>query len=105
MKTWHGWLLIIAFSAAYCAPAISASLRRHSQTKSIWRLNLILGWTVVGWIFALLWALTAEPARPLNPQLTPGPHFRECPECKWLEQQLSLFCSRCGCRLDQPNRQ
>jgi hypothetical protein len=27
----------------------------------IFLLNLFLGWTVVGWVVALIWAITSEP--------------------------------------------
>jgi len=28
----------------------------------LFALNLLLGWTVVGWVAALVWALTKDPA-------------------------------------------
>lgn len=42
----------------YPLPSGVAMLRRHPQTKAIVALNLLLGWTVLGWAGAIVWALT-----------------------------------------------
>ncbi len=38
---------------------IVAAVRNHHQGGAIIVLNLFLGWTVLGWIMALVWASTA----------------------------------------------
>ena len=43
----------------YFAPAIIAGWRHHHQAASITVLNLLLGWTILGWIIALIWAFSA----------------------------------------------
>jgi hypothetical protein len=43
----------------YFLPAIIAVDRRHEQGLAIFVLNLLLGWTALGWILALVWACTA----------------------------------------------
>lgn len=52
-------LLAIAGLAAYMAPCLIAGFRQHHQTLAITALNILLGWTVLGWIASLVWALTA----------------------------------------------
>ena len=37
----------------YCLPSIVALLRGHHQTAPILVINLLLGWTLVGWAPAL----------------------------------------------------
>jgi hypothetical protein len=49
----------------YKVPAIIAACRRHPDTPSIMSFNLVLGWTVAGWIVSLIWAL--RPIRRLVP--------------------------------------
>lgn len=49
---------------AYFVPTIVAGARRHHNQGAIFALNLLLGWTVIGWIAALVWALTAVTPRP-----------------------------------------
>lgn len=44
----------------YFAPTIVALARHKRNTLSIFLLNLFLGWTLIGWIIALVWASTVE---------------------------------------------
>ena len=37
----------------YLLPSIVASLRGHHRTVRVLTINLLLGWTIVGWIYAL----------------------------------------------------
>jgi hypothetical protein len=47
----------------YLIPTMVASRYRHSRHTEILFLNILLGWTVVGWVIAFRWASTPE-ARP-----------------------------------------
>lgn len=40
----------------YFLPSIAG--RKHPHAAGIFVLNLFLGWTVIGWIVALIWAAT-----------------------------------------------
>jgi hypothetical protein len=51
-------LLTIA-AVAYFIPCIIALMRSHRNAMAIFVLNLLLGWSVLGWIIALVWAMTA----------------------------------------------
>ena len=42
----------------YFLPAIVAAKRGHRQSTAILILNLFLGWTLIGWVAALVWANT-----------------------------------------------
>jgi hypothetical protein len=53
-----GLVALIVIGAAYFLPTIVAPRRGHHQTMAISVLNLLLGWTVLGWIAALVWACT-----------------------------------------------
>lgn len=44
----------------YVFPSIVATARGHHQQNAIFILNLLLGWTIIGWIAALIWAATAK---------------------------------------------
>jgi len=46
--------------ALYFVPAIIANRRGHLSASAIFALNLFLGWTVLGWIVALVWSLTGN---------------------------------------------
>jgi hypothetical protein len=53
------FLLIVA--CAYFAPTIVASARHHHNLGSIIVINLLLGWTFIGWVVALAMSLSATP--------------------------------------------
>ncbi len=44
----------------YFFPAIIAVARRKRNWGAIFALNLLAGWTFLGWIAALVWALTHD---------------------------------------------
>ena len=46
------------FAVVYLIPTFVATLRYHRNSKAICALNVGLGLTVLGWIGALVWALT-----------------------------------------------
>jgi hypothetical protein len=58
----------LAFLAVlYFLPTIIASNRGHS-VAGILLLNLLIGWTGIGWIILLLWALLSAPPYYYHPQ-------------------------------------
>jgi hypothetical protein len=44
----------------YFLPAIVALARSKRDLLAIFLLNLFLGWSVIGWVVALVWAVKAE---------------------------------------------
>lgn len=52
-------ILLLAL-ALYFVPFIVASKRRKRNVVAIFWLNFFLGWTVVGWVIALVWATTVD---------------------------------------------
>ena len=50
-----GFLILMLL--LYFLPSLIAGIRSHNNLNSILVLNLLLGWTVLGWIVALVWAL------------------------------------------------
>ena len=52
----------------YFVPSLIAVNRRHHNSTAIFVLNLCLGWSFIGWVVSLVWALTkVEPRRLANP--------------------------------------
>jgi hypothetical protein len=52
--------LLLMIGIGYFLPAIVASIRRHRNRLAIGILNLLLGWTLLGWIVAMVWACTSD---------------------------------------------
>ena len=52
---------ILFLFALYWLPTLIALVRQTPSALGIVMLNFFLGWTVIGWIVALVWALAANP--------------------------------------------
>lgn len=46
----------------YFLPTLVAALRRTHNVGAVFAVNLLVGWTVIGWFAALLWAALSAPA-------------------------------------------
>jgi T4 superinfection immunity protein len=51
-------IFLITIFLVYFLPGIVATSRHHPNMDTIFVLNLCLGWTILGWILALVWAFT-----------------------------------------------
>jgi hypothetical protein len=63
--------LFLAF-LFYIIPALVAWDRQHPDVRSIWALTLLLGWTGIAWLVALIWALRTTGADRGNRQAGPA---------------------------------
>lgn len=54
--------IILFLIAMYWLPTIVAVVRRTPSALGVAAINFFLGWTVIGWIVALVIALAAYPA-------------------------------------------
>ncbi len=52
--------MIMAGLLFYFGPTFVAAGRYHRNVAAICALNLLLGWTFIGWVAALVWSLTAN---------------------------------------------
>ena len=60
--------LFIAALIGYFLPTLVATIRHHHQQHAILALNVLLGWTGLGWIAAMIWAFVRRPpAAPAAP--------------------------------------
>lgn len=51
-------ITLFALILLYCLPGIIASVRKHHNRAAIWVTTLLLGWTTLGWVIALIWSAT-----------------------------------------------
>ena len=49
---------MLVLEALYFIPAIIAIRRVHHNAIAITAVNFLLGWNIIGWILALVWACT-----------------------------------------------
>jgi hypothetical protein len=73
-------LILIAafpFFILYLLPTIIAYLRKKSNLTIIFLVNFFLGWSLVGWIVSLIWALSSENTFQKVEVKNPIPHLVE----------------------------
>lgn len=61
MKVFLSLLLSASLIVLYFLPTIISERRGKVNRNAIFALNLLAGWTFVGWVIALVWALTYSP--------------------------------------------
>ncbi len=101
----EGLGILILLIPLYFLPSIIASRRKHQSSGGIFVLNLLLGWTFLGWVIALVWSCSAvskpdrteaffernSSSKALCPYCRAGvdPQARKCPHCaEWIEGKL-----------------
>lgn len=60
MEAFTGLLAVLILLAIYFLPTIIATFRGHKNALGVGLLNLFLGWTLFGWVGALIWSVLAE---------------------------------------------
>lgn len=69
-----GWIMIVISAAMYVLPSLLAWKNESPRRARITLINLLLGWTVIGWIVALVmtFAYVAPPAGEVDEPHQPG---------------------------------
>jgi Superinfection immunity protein len=79
----------------YFLPSLMA--RDKKDFLGIFLVNFFLGWTLIGWVLALLWACAAD--RPTQLQYAPAGGGRFCSRCGTPWVYVVRYCSSCGARV------
>ncbi len=94
-----------AMLLAYAAPGWIAISRRHPHAAAICIMDLLFGWTVIGWIAALVWSLRPsheESGLVVNTTVPPS-QMRPMGICTSCLETIHLDarkCPNCGKRVD-----
>jgi hypothetical protein len=80
------FVFILIVLAIYFLPLTVALIRNTKRFAGILLLNLFLGWTIIGWVIALVWVVSDSEAidhavcpfcaEQIKPQATVCPHCR-----------------------------
>ena len=93
-----GLFALLIFLPLYFVPAI-LGWKKKNRT-GILLLNLLAGWTLIGWIAAIIWAIVDQAQNPngspnQSPLAQPSPtHF--CAKCGKNIAPGESFCKSCG---------
>ncbi len=94
-----GVALLVLLLWLYFLPAWLARKRQHNNLTALFVLNLLLGWTLLGWVAALIWALAEAPkvavATPA-PSSAPTEPRRPCPFCAEPILPAAAVCRFCS---------
>ena len=87
-------MLTLAFSVLlYFLPAI---IGRHKRDAAgIFLVNLLFGWTVIGWIIAMIWACASEDYGQVR-FVEAAAGRRYCCQCGSATYPGAHFCTACG---------
>ena len=86
-------VLLIFAALMYFLPAVIG--RNKRDAAGIFVVNLLFGWTIIGWIIALIWACAAEERPHVLVVAGPGAG-RYCSQCGTMSAFGSRFCGTCG---------
>lgn len=67
--------IIVLFLVLSVLPIIIALSRQHHNALAIIALTIVAGWTIIGWIVALVWSLTEVKHKPAAQQFTDNAPF------------------------------
>ena len=79
----------------YFLPSIIG--RDKKDATGIFLVNLFLGWTLIGWVVAFIWACASD--RPAYLRYAPAGGARFCSHCGTPAVAVVQYCSSCGARV------
>jgi hypothetical protein len=96
-------VLFVLILCLYFIPSIIGWKKKNSG--AICALNFFLGWTLVGWVVALVWALTHDEKEMVVVQYGAQPEKAPqlCSNCGRYSEGSAKFCTVCGKPFATPN--
>lgn len=86
-----GLTILLLFVGVFCyfVPTVIAAAGHKRNASAIGAVNLLLGWTLLGWVIALVWSLAADAD-------TSAGRTARCAYCAELVRPEARVCRSCG---------
>lgn len=84
-------IIVAVVVGIYFLPTWISSGRKHPRADTIFWVNMLLGWLIIGWLVALVWSLSeinAADRSAMAPQ-------KQCPECAEMVLKEANICKHC----------
>ncbi len=97
MSTETAILITIILIAIYFLPTLVAQGKRN--VGAVFVLNLFLGWTLIGWVIALVWGCTKDAVLIELPKTQAVRSEKKCPHCAEMIKKEAVICRFCRSQL------
>ena len=96
-------VFIISSLWLYFLPSIKAYRRKLENAQSILIVNLFLGWTLIGWVFSLVWAIKnpSKVTQVAAPADVSDDDLKVCSFCAEIIKKSAIKCKHCGSDLEE----
>ncbi|WP_374328680.1 superinfection immunity protein [Azonexus sp.] len=89
----------LALPALYFLPTFEAWKKSHPNLTAISLVNLFLGWSLLGWVVAVVWAF--KRTEHVSNSETPKFDTKKCPFCAEEILVAAIKCKHCGSELPE----
>jgi len=89
-------VLVALLASVYFLPTIIARVRMHPQFESILVVNFFLGWTLIGWVAALAWSVSASATARAQVVTAQLGHVKACRSCGRYVPVDAIVCPWCA---------
>lgn len=97
-------LMLLGIGLLYFLPTFIAVGRTHRNMLAISVTNLLLGWTAIGWLVALIWSLIVGegegPSKEVPSTMGNEVDEKTCPFCAETVKVKAVICKHCGSSLE-----
>ncbi|WP_426576676.1 superinfection immunity protein [Xenorhabdus stockiae] len=94
MEGFLGLLFGIAAIFVYFLPTYVATQKIHRKIYFIAFVNLVTGWTIIGWLGCLAWAMS-EKKEAAQVTVNTEEILKNCPHCDEPIREKAVFCKHC----------
>lgn len=83
----------------YLLPSIEALIRKHNNFVAIALVNVFLGWTLIGWVVAIVWAASKPVMIKSATSSAHRPVISKTKQCQFCAEDVlaeAIKCKHCG---------